>query len=149
MTKQQQYNEYLSYGGSMTIGEWENDGRYDRSAELKEENINENNNQFDSIIEKQYQIRIDQNTARIEELESAVQGAREMISERERKIKVLKQALQQIKNLTAEQIMEECMYTAYATNRDQGMKHETLVSFGVGNEPRRIRYENEKTVNNN
>lgn len=31
MTKQQQYNEYLNFGGSMTLEEWEKDGRYDPS----------------------------------------------------------------------------------------------------------------------
>lgn len=33
MTKQTQYNEYLSYGGTMTIEEWENDCRYNKSLE--------------------------------------------------------------------------------------------------------------------
>lgn len=33
MTKQQQYNEYQNNGGTMTIKEWEMDGRYDPSAE--------------------------------------------------------------------------------------------------------------------
>lgn len=32
-TKQQQYNEYLNNKGSMTLAEWENDGRYDPSSE--------------------------------------------------------------------------------------------------------------------
>jgi len=33
MNKQQQYNEYKSWGGTMTIDEWEKDGRYDRSLD--------------------------------------------------------------------------------------------------------------------
>lgn len=37
MTKQQQYNEYTNYGGTMSIEEWEKDGRYDKSAEKKQE----------------------------------------------------------------------------------------------------------------
>lgn len=37
-TKEQQYNEYLAFGGGMSIEEWEADGRYDRwlSGELPE-----------------------------------------------------------------------------------------------------------------
>jgi hypothetical protein len=33
MTKKQQYNDYLNWGGTMTIEEWERDGRYDKSAD--------------------------------------------------------------------------------------------------------------------
>lgn len=33
MAKQQQYNEYLNFGGTMTMEEWEKDGRYDLSME--------------------------------------------------------------------------------------------------------------------
>lgn len=32
MTKQQQYSEYQKWGGTMTIEEWEQDGRYDEQA---------------------------------------------------------------------------------------------------------------------
>lgn len=33
MTKEAQYNEYLTWGGTMTIEEWEADCRYDRSLD--------------------------------------------------------------------------------------------------------------------
>lgn len=35
-TKKEQYQEYLNNGGTMTIIEWENDGRHDKSLESPE-----------------------------------------------------------------------------------------------------------------
>lgn len=35
MTKQNQYNDYTSNGGSMTMDQWEKDGRYDSKSDPK------------------------------------------------------------------------------------------------------------------
>jgi len=47
--------------------------------------------------------------------------------------------------LTIEQILNELQWGSYKANRDLGVKHETLVSFGIGNEEMKKRYE---SINN-
>lgn len=51
MTKQQQYNQYTNNGGTMTIIEWENDGRFDKAASY---NIDYFINKFEAIPEHKW-----------------------------------------------------------------------------------------------
>lgn len=41
-------------------------------------------------------------------------------------------------------ILNTLMYGSYKANRGYGVKHETLVSWGIGNEAMRIMYESEQ-----
>lgn len=44
-------------------------------------------------------------------------------------------------NMTIPQIMNMLMYGSYKANRDLGVKHETLIKFGIGNEEMKTKYE--------
>jgi hypothetical protein len=51
--------------------------------------------------------------------------------------------------LTIDQVLSNLAYTSYATQRDYGMKHESLIKHGLGTESFRERYEREmgNTIN--
>lgn len=44
-------------------------------------------------------------------------------------------------NLTIAQIMDSLMWSSYKGNRDAGVTHELLISYGIGNEEMKKRYE--------
>lgn len=44
-------------------------------------------------------------------------------------------------NKTIPEIMDILMWGSYKANRDQGVKHETLVNWGIGNEAMKAKYD--------
>ncbi len=47
-----------------------------------------------------------------------------------------------------QKLLYSLTYTSYATNRDNGVTHNQLVSIGVGNEEMRVKYESELKKSN-
>lgn len=44
---------------------------------------------------------------------------------------------------TIPEIMDSLMWGSYVANRDEGMSHESLVRFGIGNDQMKQRYESQ------
>lgn len=44
--------------------------------------------------------------------------------------------------MSIDSILDHLAYTSYATNRDAGVKHETLVKWGIGNDGFKEKYSN-------
>lgn len=44
-------------------------------------------------------------------------------------------------NITLPEVMDILMWGSYKANRDIGVKHETLIKFGIGNNEMKLKYE--------
>lgn len=51
-------------------------------------------------------------------------------------------------DLSIPEIMDELMFQSYKVNRDNGVCHEALVDWRIGNEAMKIRYDNLKNKQN-